>query len=263
MGKRPAVRFVTSIDGVVVEIASFRELSDNQLNMSIATQELVEIDGTEHVVIEQHFSVHGSNQGRDTSVTFKQVFADRPPLDYVSFLHNTEKHLLWPIIARRPGISPSMEGRVPPQRSKDTVHKYGESRSPFTTLFYSIFIASKNVEIEADERVNVLMHDFSRYRVFVFTTYLNIPSIRQGDIASLSTSTPVTNKKKDNTYQKIERESLGVDELFDKHWLLVCHLRNKMVRRVSGSINLLDAPWRDAFAALSVQFNKNPGPAQI
>jgi hypothetical protein len=145
------------------------------------------------VIIEQHYSVHPANGGRDLVVTQKTKLENGDDISIASFVKGNVYHpLLFPIYGRRlPNFVES-----PPLRhnARDRIFQIGAYDTASANLIYSVFVTERDTPIKTGAYgPNTFAIVFERYKLVVLTGYLNLPSINEGDISLSITSPPVTN----------------------------------------------------------------------
>lgn len=259
MGTKPKIRFVAIVDGRCVELFSVREPKADRLLITPRSPPLVEAEGTSRAIREQHCSVHATNGGKDTTITLKQIFQDDTKLDYVTMVHNTEAHLLWTIFARRVGVSEALYERGPPQRDKDLVHTIADYRGQNANLIFSAFIARPSFQPpDPPEGVGIHVHQFKSYSIIVLTSFLNVPSIPQGDLSSFSTSMPSNGEIDISNHLRVHAEPMEAHDLYGKHWLITLILCQKLVDRLSEVLKSFDQPELERFLKLAATFTSLP-----
>lgn len=252
MGTKAKTRFVAALDGSTIELFSIREQSPDRLLISLRSPPQVEVEGKWRALREQHCSIHPTNAGRDTSITLKQEFQDGTKLDYVTMIHNTASHLLWPVYARRVGVSPDQLARCPPERAKDTRHKVAEYSGAKANLIFSLFIARPGYILpDRQNGITVWDCDLSLYKLIINISYVNVPSIPQGDLSGMTTSMPTTGIVDPENHLRIYRESLLSQELFFYHLMLTENLRQKLLNRLEPILGTMAPSELQSFLEFS------------
>jgi hypothetical protein len=102
MGREAKTRFYVRIDGVDRALFSVKSVAGRGLTITSRTPKFWENpDGTFTAFDHQHYSVHLSNGGVDTTITQKTQLQESAFHSIVTFVKDTQAYFLWPIFARR------------------------------------------------------------------------------------------------------------------------------------------------------------------
>ncbi|WP_319498102.1 hypothetical protein [uncultured Cohaesibacter sp.] len=188
MSYKPKTRFTVLIDGTEFELFSVRDRGNKELVIIEATPKYLG-DHTGRIAYRaQHYSVHRTKDGADTTITQKIELENGDTLSSVSYIHDTTDHLLWPICARRLPIFET-RNRVLKPRSKDTVYQVGSYGIGFASFMYSIFVAKNHFQLPASNLFSrAKTAQFNEFQIIVIPTYLNIPTDPDGDVCGMTTS---------------------------------------------------------------------------
>lgn len=238
MGSKPKTRLFALIDGKSRELFNVRDLGKKGLIITSGYPKLFENNDGQFVeFVDQHYSVHPTKNGQDTSITQKTAVSDQgiKKISNVAYIHNTSEHLLWPVYARR---LPIMDGatRSLHVRKKDTARRIGKFNWSKANLLYSVFVSLPNIELpdHMDDQSRRFVKNFDLYKLIIFVTYLNRPSMNEGDVTGLSTSSEVYDGLKTENHIQIHQESCSVDHMVEIHRQLMDSLRSKMDLRLKS-----------------------------
>jgi hypothetical protein len=261
MGSKAKIRFSAKIDDRDIELFNVRDLGDKGLVISSGYPRYFEHpDGKLVEFVDQHYSVHPTKGGADTTITQKTALKGDgvQAISIVAYIHNTSNHLLRPVYARRLPVmrEPTRTLRA---RSKDTSRRIGKFNWDKATMIYSVFVSLPNLELPshtdtASKRFTAMM---GRYKLIVFVTYLNLPSITEGDVVGMSTSSEVRNGLRGDDHFQLQTESICVDQLLNINRVLQNQLRTKMLERLD-KVFKSDRPNFRHILAMSKCFTKVP-----
>jgi len=231
--KRKSI-FAARIDGIEREILSVKERSNRDLLLIPAHTPFCEpTPGTMIKFVEQHYSVHGTNQGSDTTITQKTTLDNGDLHSNVSFIHNTKNHLLWPVFARRVPVLYGENRKLTP-RGRDKVIFIDDYQSDNSSLTYSVFISRDHFDIESILKNKFPVHteSFTEFKVIVLPMHINLPSIANGDSFGYSTSSQVINNIRSTNHIRVRATSIPPEDLIETHLHLMNMLASKLVERL-------------------------------
>jgi len=233
MGSKPKTRFYVCIAGRNIEVLSVRDRGRNGIVASSSFPRFFEsVPGKFVGFVEQHYSVHPT-KGSDTTVTQKTSLEDGTNISNVAYIHNTQGQLLWPIYARR---IPKFDdrNRIMTERQKDNTICIGRFRYEKACFFYSVFITNKGEKhcLKGFSGVQIFRATFHLYDIIVVATYLNIPSLKEGDVAGFSTSPTVENGIISADHLQLYTGSMPADFLIPVHWKMMGVLRLRTLSRL-------------------------------
>lgn len=235
MAKSEKTIFAAKVNGIQRELFSVRQWKNADLLIVSRAGELLEhIDGSPSKVKHQHYSVHqGESDPTITYVTQKTAFHDHPDLSFVSAVHDSQQHLLWPVHARRAPFY--AEGvRLLKARPKDTVVEIGEFTSLRANFFYTIFVTRPgfNCAAIAANQVGYRTITFQKFELLVLTTYLNVPSVNEGDIILRTTSSPKVGEELFPGHFQIRVGPIPAVEVLQTHFEMMNSLRAILRTRI-------------------------------
>lgn len=261
MGSKAKIRFSAKIDDRDVELFNVRDLGDKGLIISSGYPRYFELqDGKLSEFVDQHYSVHPTKGGADTTITQKTALSGDgvQAISNVAYIHNTANHLLWPVYARRLPVmrEPTRSLRA---RLKDTSRRIGKFNWDKATMIYSVFVSLPNLVLPphtdtASKRFTAMV---GRYKVIVFVTYLNLPSMIEGDVAGMATSSEMYDGLRGEEHLQYHAESISVDQLLYINRGLLNQLRTKMLDRLD-IVFKSDRPTFQQIMAMSTWFTKVP-----
>ncbi|MBW2941936.1 hypothetical protein [Zhongshania aquimaris] len=235
MSRKSKVRFAARIDGVERELFSIKERPDNSLLLVSAYPIFWENSDSSIVrFTEQHYSIHISNGGIDTTITQKTKLADGMSHSNVSFIPNTKKHLLWPIYARRVPILLENSRKLS-RRSGDKVIFIGDYEFAKANLVYSVFVSNCDFDVNITSLNGLTTYSakFKHFQIFTIPMYINLPSMNEGDVVGMSTSSTTINNVRSTDHIQLSTHSIPSEYLLSFHFKLMDLLKDKMLQRLS------------------------------
>jgi hypothetical protein len=239
MSLKPKFRFFVSVDGNDTEIGWAKENRSGNVVFRSRFPKYFLTPQNELVRFkEQHYSVHPSNEDTDTTITQKTVLVDGQTTPIVSFIQNTNQHLLWPIFARRLPIFID-----PPSstiRSKDVCIRLEEYQSTTHTLYYSMFATRPTYNLpkmpKTQTQIDTYRYDFRLFSLILLATLVPVPSIPQGDVVGITTSVPAQQLGETQSYLQLPQTSFPKEVIFDLHGTFLQRLTNLAIWRSRGSL---------------------------
>ncbi len=254
MSKKSRTRFFARIDGNGHQLLSVMERNDGSLIVFSAIPKNWEnTNRTLTAFREQHYSIHRTKGGVDTTFTQKTRLSDGRTVSNVAYIHGTTEHLLWPVFARRvPTLRPTTH--LLTLRQNDRVIQVGTYRYDTANLLYSVFVAKQTCDIDRVkvEGATIQIADFSEFKIIVLATYLNIPSPDQGDVVGIATSPTVNDGVFAEGHFQLDVTSIPADDILECHWLLMCELRDWLLLRLRELLGGTSAPFHDAVQMVAV-----------
>jgi len=230
MGRKSKTRVFVEIDRAPVELFSIRERSNGELNITQRVPDTVVLtEDDKRLIHEQHMSVHRTNDSRDTTITFKQLFTDGSQISDVAHIHNTCSYLLWPLFGNQVGVSDATFMRSPPDRARDSLISIGAYQSKMATLYYTVFICRHDLLLPVPLGAKAHWIKLRDFTILVLSGFINIPSPKRGNLAGITTSTRVKNGVKSREHVQITRSSIKPSEFYNVHLMLLERLRALMM----------------------------------
>lgn len=252
-------RFVVEINGKAREILSIIEKSNGQLTLMSGTSKYWENeDGTLEEYFEQHYSIHRTKNGLDTTITQKTTLKGGVRHSIVTYIHDTSTHLLWPVFARRPPLFQPDPNKLT-TRQKDDVVELGSFNDKLATFFYSVFVTLPNSDLSAVYAAGVQSQiaTFTNFRIVVLPMYLNVPTFSSGDVVGYSTSPQITNDVRRPDHFQIKATSPAQKELMPMHFNLVENLKRRLCFRIYTLFDI-GSPELNQWYALAHEFTVRP-----
>lgn len=229
MGKRRTL-FYAEVNGCKRVLFSVKQGDNTDLTIvSEVMKRYIDNKNSEFDFDNQHYSVHCANEGNDTLITQKTKLFDGSHRSNTAYIHQTAKHLLWPVFARR---VPSKEIKLFKPRDTDRIICLSRYRCSRSILMYSVFVTKPPLPfIKAEfSDASVITVPFDRYILIVISTFLNIPSPDRGDVVMWGTSTTVIDNVRDESHVQVRTESLNFDHMYDVHKIMMDQLRASLMQ---------------------------------
>jgi hypothetical protein len=238
-----------------------KERSNQDILVLSGTSRFFEAVGlSKRELAEQHYSVHTHRSGLHTIITQKTTLADGVRVSNAAFIHNTRDWLLWPIYARRLPMFKDDTNILDVGKQGEVVD-VGEFEWQKANLLYSVFVA-KTGSIPISTSIGgakVFISNYRRFCIVVVVTYLNLPSMYEGDVAGLTTSSELVNGRSPSGQVQVDMSSIPVGELEAAHWFLMRRLRERMIQRLQDLLGS-NSPEFDLVTTMTSFFTACPGP---
>lgn len=240
MSKKPKVRFAANIDGIDYELFWVQERSDKSLILGSAFPQYWENKDNSYTAFsEQHYSIHKSNEGDATTITQKTTLVDGTSVSNVTYIPKTKNQLLWPVYARRV-CTMLTDKRKLKSRSKDTVIVISDYTSKKANLLFSVFVTKSNNFVypnsikKFSDALETFAFNFGELQIIAIPTYINIPSLVEGDVTALTSSTTITNGVRSNNHKQLIVRSFDQNSLFNVHYYLMNRLKMTLHTRLQN-----------------------------
>lgn len=217
MGSKRKLRAYCTVNGIERELVSIRELSDGSLTIMVAPSDnAVLSDGRLLPYDQEHYSVHRSNEGADTTLIRKTRFATGNRISAVAFLKGTSKRLVWVIHVERVHL---IQNFVPfHARPKDTklhICSYNQDRC---MLLYCIIVANSDylmpdAEFEFIRYAELLTKE---YKITIGYTFFHYPAMPIGFARANMTSDAIFDDVPNIDHKQIETSQSVPDAIFHK-----------------------------------------------
>lgn len=231
-------RFFVRVNGVEREILSVQQRADKSLTLISGTPSFWENpDGSLSAFDQQHYSVHRTKNGRDTTITQKTWLRNGTHHSYVAYVHGTEEYLLWPLYARRIPIL-NNQTRILKRRAKDVLIEVPEFEWENASLLFSVFVAKAKFDSGLISPLRPAIAQFEEFQIILLPVFLNLRSLPTGDVVVVSTSSPVINGVKSEEHVQYYSESLPIGEFINFHFNCLGRLRDKMLERTQNLLGM-------------------------
>lgn len=231
------IAFSATIDGVQRSLFSVKDNGDSGLLIGQGTPRQMENPyGVKRDFKHQHYSVHPSNNGADTTITQKTLMSDGEEHSAVSFVRNTKQHLLWLVYARRMPIL-AKTTRVLKRKRYTSVIEIGSIDSAKETLFYSVLVSrpSMDLSILVDSGWEFYTATFGQFMIIVIPMFLQFPTYPDGDVLQFLTSQPILNNVCPPDHQRYESESMPREGLVLFIGIYMDALKKSMMARMADA----------------------------
>lgn len=194
--KDPKTRFVCQLRHQRSELLSVAERPSGGLLISLKAAENFTPDETlypaQKRISDQHYSVHRSNAGADTTIHHTITLEDGDKLDTSSFLPASSGNLLWPIFVRAcPYLGEPRYASQPRPKDHSIVAAQMEGRE--STLVYSVIVSSRALNFPHSISVPPPFARFKYFDVTMLCMYLWVPPLPQGTLHHQATNLPRVN----------------------------------------------------------------------
>jgi len=254
LSKKPKTRIFVVSDGEEKEVIVARDRYDEGIVFTgghskywlTAVDERIEIG-------EQHYSIHPSNGGRDMAVTQKTLLANGERRSNVAYVKGeTERPMLWPIYARR--IPVFIDTPVMQRRQRDRVICIADFATASANLIYSVFVSDIAVALPIDPlfESNAFEIPFERYKLLVINSYINVPSLNEGDLAGASTSSEIINDARAQDHQQMNGRPMPISLIVPMHFDLVRRLQHRLLDRLVKLLGPDNKIWPSVASRLQV-----------
>jgi hypothetical protein len=189
MAKRIKTRFTYIYEGARYEILSVCEDGEGGLSIFIKPdQRSFDLTTNEEEGIkEDRFSVHASSKSTGTLIKKSVVFESGKKVTLAQFVHNSKDNLLAPVYIKC-HAKPTVHQLCKP-KGKDELITIGEFGSvDVTTLIVSVFVTNKKQCLPDFHGYTKFDVAFSIYRLWIYTSYLNIGALNDSSTLSMGTA---------------------------------------------------------------------------
>lgn len=235
MSAKPKIRFSALVDGREIELFSIRDRKAKGAVLIPAPIRFFEF-GKEGLreIVEQHYSVH-RNESPDITITQKTLLSDGTQLSNVAYIHDADDHMLWPIFARRVPQFADETNCLLAANSRDSVVRIGEYKTSEANLLYSVFVTHPSLDFEQIpvKGARIFYARYDHFQILVLATYLNVPSLHEGDACGWATSPEAINGAFSEGHFQLHVKPIPSDLLLQAHWTLMGQLRQKLLFRLS------------------------------
>ncbi|MEW6372904.1 MAG: hypothetical protein AB1584_18390 [Pseudomonadota bacterium] len=237
MSKTKKTRFFARIDGVECLLFSIQKSANDGLTITSRTPKFFEGAkgpfGTQLEFDHQHYSVHETNEGRDTTITQKtQLIGEHHSI--VTLLRETKDYLLWPVFARRYPIFLTEENRLI-RKSRDTLIELAEYVYERSNLLFSVFVSRPSFDVSVLKNSGIRFETalFDKHLIIVIPSFIHLPSLPSGDVTGYSSTPVVIDGKKEEDHFQLNVKSVPADKLYTAHQKLMGILQKAYLLRLN------------------------------
>lgn len=214
MAKKSKTRFTYMYEGARYEILSVCEDGEGGLSIYIKPDQRL-IDTTtleEEGVKEDRFSVHASSKSSGTLIKKSIVYESGKKATLAQFIHSSKEILLAPVYVKC-HAKPTAHQLCKP-KGKDELINVGEfGLADMTTLVVAVFVTKSKQCLPSFNGYTKFERNFSNYRIWVYTSYLNIGALNDSATLSLGTSPMQIDGVMVNPFTPAAKASIDIDDL--------------------------------------------------
>jgi hypothetical protein len=260
MSKTKKTRFFARIDGAECLLFSIQKSANDGLTITSRTPKFFEGAkgpyGTPLEFDHQHYSVHETNEGNDTTITQKtQLVGERHSI--VTLLRGTRDYLLWPVFARRYPIFLTGENRLV-RKTKDTFIELAEYSYERSNLLFSVFVSRPSFDVSVLTGAGVKFKTalFDKHLIIVIPSFIHLPSLSSGDVTGYSSTPVVIDSKIEEDHFQLNAKCIHAERLLTTHQRLMGVLQKAYLMRLNK--HAVDANQNLHFPSFQLEVTQNP-----
>ncbi|MET3911101.1 hypothetical protein ABID59_005463 [Bradyrhizobium sp. S3.3.6] len=180
MGSEPKTRVVVGYEGVDRALFSVRQ-NRNSGDLTILMQNARNFEdeeaGSKNIEIRRHkLSIHGSPNSAGTTITREFCLADGRRITSAQFIKDSKESLFCLVYSMLlPDLGEAHYLSKP--RARDSLARIGQfNRADMASLIYHIVVANHDVLMPFVLGHSILVLDFDRWKIGIYSTYVNFPA---------------------------------------------------------------------------------------
>lgn len=244
---RMKTRFIYEYNGSSYELFSIQEDKEGGLSLYKKTDQrnLNRENLSEYPIKEDRYSIHATSKSSGTLIKKSLVLSSGQVTTAAKFVVDSKKHLLTHIYTKC-HAAPTTHQTCKP-KSKDEVLLIGSFEPHHrTTLVTTTLVTNAAQQLPSIKGYTLTSKTFSLYRIWVYSSYLNIQASNDSLAISWATSPIQVNGEILKDSPQIPRNSLDISELEStllatKEWCAAEYVKN-IIERGKGPESLMHQP---------------------